>query len=92
MEDSSILLAKNTIFCKISWAAVSHALWIAFFSAHSLPNRDVNDEMATRNSFSIINGDRYFVFMIVIAENPGMHKYIVTKESRTFTALSSKLG
>jgi hypothetical protein len=62
------------------------------FGAH-LPNRDVTDEMATRCSLSTINRhDLYFVFMTVTAEYPVPHNYVVTRGSKTFIALSDKLG
>jgi hypothetical protein len=58
----------------------------------SLPNRGVTDEMATRSYFSIMNRDRYFDFMAATAENPVPLKYIITKGSKTFIALSDKHG
>jgi hypothetical protein len=46
--------------------------------------------MGIRSFLSIINSDRYFVFMTPKAENPVPHKYAVTKGSKTFIALSDK--
>jgi len=60
-----------------------------FFGAQfTKSNRDVNNEKATCNSFSIIIRDQYFVFITVTGENPFPHKLIVTKESKTFIVLS----
>jgi hypothetical protein len=56
-----------------------------------LPNRGGIGKMATRRSFSVNSRNRYFVF-IATAENPVSHKSVVTKGSKTFIALSDKLG
>jgi hypothetical protein len=48
--------------------------------------------MATRISFSVTSRGRYFVLTTATAGNPVPHKYVVTKGSKTFTALSDKLG
>jgi hypothetical protein len=34
----------------------------------------------------------YFLFVTATAENPDSHKFVVTKRSKTFTALADKLG
>jgi hypothetical protein len=52
----------------------------------------VINEMAIRCSFCIISHCQYFVFMAVTADNPVSQKYDVTKGSKTFIALSDKLG
>jgi hypothetical protein len=48
--------------------------------------------MAIHGSFSVMKRERYFVFTRARAENPISHKYILTKGSKTFIALSNKLG
>jgi hypothetical protein len=51
---------------------------VAFRPTFYQINRGVIDEMAPRY-FSIINRDRYFVFMTATSENPVSHTCVVTK-------------
>jgi hypothetical protein len=39
------------------------------------------DEIATSNSLSVVNCNRYFVTVTVTAENPVSHGYFVTKSN-----------
>jgi len=59
---------------------------------NDLPNHGVTDEMSTRISFSVTNRLQCFVIMKPAAENSVSHKYVVTKGSTSFIALSDKLG
>jgi hypothetical protein len=45
----------------------------------------------TARSFSLINRDRYFVFMTVTAENPVSHKFVVQEGSKTCMTLSGNV-
>jgi hypothetical protein len=48
--------------------------------------------MAARSFFPVVNSHRYFVFTRATGENPVSHEDVVTKGSKTFIALSDKLG
>jgi len=60
--------------------------------AHSLPNRDVIDEITTRSAFSVFKRDRHVVFVTATAENPVSLKCVITEGSKTLVALSDALG
>jgi len=95
LQNSFTLLTNNTVSCKGLWATVcTHdlMLWQRLLFAHSLPNHSVTDKMAAHTSFSVINCYQCFLSMTATAENPVLHKHVVTKGNRTFPPLSDKLS
>jgi hypothetical protein len=58
---------------------------------HSLPNRGVIDEVATRGSFSAINRDRYILSVTARAGNPVSHKYVVKKKKKEVKSLLTRV-